>query len=52
MMVPLLGTLAWFFKPDDHPIEKPVSRWEIPVGEGRVLMHANRQGMDLSSDGM
>ena len=48
--VPLLALLAWSLRPDP-PIERPVTRFEIPAGEGRVLWHYNRQGIDLSPDG-
>ncbi len=49
--VPILAGLAWFVSPQPSIQEKPVSRFEIPLGEGLVLNHYFRPAMALSPDG-
>ncbi len=49
--VPLLAVVAWFIKADAPTPDKPVSRWEIPAGEGQILDHQFRTGVAFSPDG-
>ncbi len=49
--VPLLGVLAWSFRPDPPAPEKPVIRFELPVEKDQVLYHFGRQGLAFSPDG-
>ncbi len=50
-VVPILVILAAGFRPDVSAPEKLVSRWEIPVGKGKLLNHFFRRGVALSPDG-
>lgn len=46
--VPLLALGAWLVKVDPPLPDKPVSRFEIPLGKGELLMHDYRHGVAFS----
>ena len=48
--VPLLAISAWAFR-DSLVEEKPVSRFEIPVGKDEILNNNFRHGVTVSPDG-
>ena len=46
--IALLAVLAWLVKVDPPLPGKPVSRSEIPLGKGELLMHDYRHGVAFS----
>ena len=49
--IPFLAVLSLAVKPDSQVPEKPVTRFQVPLAEGEMVIHWHRHGLALSPDG-